>query len=414
MAPSPPAVPGRRNFAVLWTANFITSLGMMGFIPLIPLHLRLLGVEDPGALRVWSGVLTAGAPLVAAFMGPVWGSLGDRVGRKLMIQRAQLAIIVFVGAAGLVGSPWQLLGLRLAQGLFSGYMAPAMTLVSVTAPAERQGRSMAWLQTAILCGAAVGALVGGQVADTLGLTRVYGLCAGLSALSFLLVTAFVVEPPREPAEAPAGGGKAPLLRGVARDIGAMARNRTLRGILLGVFAVRFGASLVEPVMALFVETLEGVDPARLATATGFVFSGQALANLAVTPLWGRVGDRWGHRRILAFCAGGGALCFVAQALVGHLWALLGLRLLAGALLAGIVPAAYAAAARHSSTGQRGGAYGFTFSSVILARALGLLAGGWLAADLGLRPLFVLAAACMAVAVVGALMALRSGRDPAAD
>ena len=72
-------------------------------------------------LWVWTGpvgVIVAAAPLPAAFMGPIWGSLGDRIGRKPMMVRANLAIAVFVGCMGLVGGPWQLVALRLGQGVF--------------------------------------------------------------------------------------------------------------------------------------------------------------------------------------------------------------------------------------------------------------------------------------------------------
>ena len=84
-----------RNFPVVWVSNFVTAAGMTAFLPQFPLYLQEMGVEDPAAVRVWAGVLVGAAPLPAAFMGPVWGALGDRIGRKLMMVRAQLAIVVF-------------------------------------------------------------------------------------------------------------------------------------------------------------------------------------------------------------------------------------------------------------------------------------------------------------------------------
>lgn len=114
------------------------------------------------------------------------------------------------------------------------------------------------------------------------------------------------------------------------------------------------------------------------------------------------------------CAAGAAVLTAAQAFVSSLAPLLVLRLLAGAFMAGIMPTAYSAASRHSSADQRGGAYGFTFSSVILARALGLLAGGWLAAAAGLASLFVIGGALMAVAAVMARMGGNLGEKPAAS
>lgn len=398
-APSLARDVGRRNFAVVWLANFVTAVGMMGFIPLLPLYLRELGVAGEASERLWSGVMAAGAPLMAAFMSPLWGSLGDRLGRKAMLLRANLAIFLFVGAMGLASSVWMLLALRLLQGMFSGFLAPAMTLVSVSTPVERQARTLAWLQTGVLCGSAVGPLVGGQVGEVLGLRAVFLVCAAASLLAAGLVAWLVVEPegPRVTGAAPSGR----LLAGVLRDLRVLLHSRALRGLLLAVFAVRFGEALAEPVLTLFVETLEGVDAASLAGDAGLVFSIHALATVLATPLWGRLGDQRGARLVFALCAGGAGLCCLAQAWAGSLSPLLVLRFGSGVFLAGIMPAAYAAAARLSSAEQRGGAYGFTFSSVILARGLGLLAGGGLAASVGLAELFILGGALMALAAVGA-------------
>jgi len=393
---------------VLWASNFITAIGMMGFIPLIPLFLVDLGVPEGPGQRIWSGVLTAAAPLLAAFMGPFWGSLGDRIGRKPMILRANLAIVVFVGAMAFVTTPWQLLALRLGQGVFSGYVAPAMTLVSVATPVDRQARVVAWLQTAILCGASLGPLLGGWISDGQGMRTVFLVSAGLSAGASLLVALAVRE------ERPEGGamtvltGPIRLIRDVLADLRGLLASKALAQVLIGVFAVRFGSSMVEPILALYVMKLQGAAVGGVGLTTGLIFAGHALATLIVTPLWGRLGDRLGYRRTFTICAGGGALCFLGQAFVTSITALFVLRFLSGAMLAGVVPAAFAAASRHSSESRRGGAYGFTFSSVILARALGLMAGGWLAAWSGLAPLFLIAAAFMVLA----LLMARSRLGPA--
>ena len=97
---------------------------------------RVLVVEDDAAIKVWTGLIVGAAPFVAAFMSPIWGALGDRVGRKLMVMRALAAIGLFVGAMGFAQSPWQLLVLRVMQGVFSGFIPPSITLVSVGAPPE--------------------------------------------------------------------------------------------------------------------------------------------------------------------------------------------------------------------------------------------------------------------------------------
>jgi DHA1 family multidrug resistance protein-like MFS transporter len=396
----------KRNFLLVWLNNFVTAAGMMAFLPLFPLYLRQLGVTDESSVRIWSGVLVAGAPLTAAFMGPVWGALGDRIGRKPMMVRANLAIVVFVGAMSLVGSPLQLLALRLAQGLFSGFMAPSMTLVSVATPPGRQGRVSGLLHTAVIAGGLVGPVLGGFLADRIEFRWVFVVCALLSIVAASIVALWVREAPRvRPASADTSGLETlSLMRTVLRDVAVFLAPGPLRALLVAVFAVRIGAALIDPILVLHIERLDGYHPELLATTTGLVFGATAAATLVLTPVLGRIGDRRGHAGMLAICAAGGGLAYAAQGVATSVSWLYVLRFLSGAALAGVLPAAYAIAARASSAERRGGALGVTFSSLVLANAIGPAGGGLLAALIGLRPLFFVAAALMLAAA--ARMAFR--------
>ena len=160
----------RHTYWVVFVSNLITAVGMMSFLPFFPAILQDLGVVDPDARAAWSGVCFGAAPLAAAFMGPIWGSIGDRFGRKLMLVRALLAIAVFVGAMGLATSPWHLLFLRLGQGVFSGFVPPSITLVSVASPREIQGRVTGSLQAALPIGMILGPLAGNFIQAAHGLS----------------------------------------------------------------------------------------------------------------------------------------------------------------------------------------------------------------------------------------------------
>jgi MFS family permease len=404
----------KRNFALIWLNNFVTAVGMMAMLPLLPLYLPELGVTNPAAVRIWSGVLVAGAPLTAAFMGPLWGALGDRVGRKPMMLRANLAVVIFVGAMSLVTSPVQLLALRLVQGVFSGFMAPSMTIVSVMTPPEKQGSVTGMLHTAVIAGSMCGAVLGGWIADSVGFRTVFVVCAGLSAVAATLVALWLKEPPRAQ---PAPGGEIEALSLLGRvwsDATTFLAKGPLRSVLVAVFAVRFGSAMVDPMMALHVKSLSGYRPDLLATTTGFAFAATAAATLLLTPLWGRAGDRRGYGRLLALCAGGGAVFYLAQGLVTSVAPLYVLRFLSGAFLAGIFPAAYAIAANNSPVERRGSALGFTFSSFIFANAAGPVTGGLLAAVIGLRPVFMIAAALMAFSCVRVLLRARAEDRVAGD
>lgn len=407
----------RRNFLVVWCSNFITAVGMMGFLPFIALYLREIGVTDDASVKMWAGIIIAAAPLPAAFMGPVWGVLGDRKGRKLMMLRANSAIVVFVGLMATVGSPWQLLALRLGQGVFSGFIAPAMTLVSVSTPPEKQGRTAAYLQTAIMAGGIIGPLMGGAIATEYGYRAVFVVCSAFSMVAILLVSLFVVEPEesrRQRKQLGEGTEPAGLLRTALTDTLDFLRSPVLRVVLAGAFAVRFGASLLDPVIALWVETRSGFPPDQLNNATGLVVGAQAVATLLFTPVWGRIGDRLGNRRLLAICASGAAVLYIAQRFADHVTLLAVLRFASGAFVAGVVPAAFSAAAHNSPPERRGAAQGVTFSVVVLARALAPVGGGLVSASFGLGALFWLAGGLMVVTAAATFVSASTQPASAGD
>lgn len=410
--------PWRRNFRVVWGANFVTAVGMTTFLPLFPLHLREIGIADAHTRAIWSGALVAAAPLTAAFMGPVWGALGDRIGRKPMLLRANAAIVLFVGAMGFAASPWLLLALRLLQGVFSGFIAPAMTLVSVSAPPQNQGRIAGALHTSVLAGNIAGPALGGWIGDQWGHHFTFFVCAALSAAALVAIALGVEEVEGSRAAVPRASDATRATealeeeeafgRGLLRDAAAFVRAGPLRTMVLGVLAVRGGAVLADPILADFIATLRGTDEERLGTITGLAFGATALATVLVTPLWGRLGDERGHGRLLGRCGIAAALCLVPQAWVGHVAALAALRFAGGVFLAGVLPSAFGLAATLSPVEQRGAANGFMFAAIGLANALGPLAGGLLAGglehtELGVRPLFCIAAAI----VLGGALFLRS-------
>jgi len=382
----------RRNFRVVWAANFVTAVGMTTFLPLFPLHLAEIGVVGDHAVAIWSGALVAAAPLTAAVMGPLWGALGDRVGRKPMLLRANLAITLFVGAMGFATTPWLLLALRLLQGVFSGFIAPAMTLVSVSAPPHQQGRIAGLLHTSVLAGNIAGPALGGWLGDRFGHHLTFFLCAGTSAAAFVAILLGVTEVGAARAKSSGRSAIGDLLRDARSFLAA----GPLRTMVLGVLAVRGGAVLVDPVLALFIATLGGAGEGRLGTITGLAFGATAAATLLVTPVWGRLGDERGHGRLLGLCGVAAALCVLPQAFVGHVVQLAALRFASGLFLAGVLPSAFGLAASLSPVAKRGAANGFMFSAIGLANALGPMAGGAAAGALdrggfGVRPLFVASA-----------------------
>lgn len=141
---------------------------------------------------MWSGLTFSITFLISAIVSPMWGSLADRKGRKLMLLRASLGMAIAIFLQAFATHVWQLFLLRGIMGLTSGYIPNAMALVASQVPRERSGWALSTLSTAQISGVIGGPLMGGFVADHIGLRAVFLITAMLMVVSFL-VTLFLIK-----------------------------------------------------------------------------------------------------------------------------------------------------------------------------------------------------------------------------
>jgi EmrB/QacA subfamily drug resistance transporter len=140
--------------------------------------------SDLGSLSDVSWVVTAYV-VAAAATTPLWGKLGDRHGRKLLLE---LSLVVFVVASALCGAAQditQLIVLRLVQGAAAGgLMALAMAAVGdLVAPRER-GRYQGYIAATFAVATVVGPLLGGLLVESASWRWVFyvNLPVGIAAL----------------------------------------------------------------------------------------------------------------------------------------------------------------------------------------------------------------------------------------
>jgi DHA1 family multidrug resistance protein-like MFS transporter len=389
----------KRTWWVVFAANLVTSIGMQSFLPFFPSILTGLGVEDEEARKVWAGVLFGAAPLAAAVMGPIWGSIGDRYGRKLMVVRAMLAITVFVGAMGFAQSPWTLLALRLGQGIFSGFIPPSMTLVSVGTPRELQGRVTSSLQAALPAGMILGPLCGELIASIGGTSHIFFFVAALAGTSALAVAWFAQEDPNLRLTLERFSPTA-LFSGAWGDLRRVLATPSIRLALIVLFVEQFGLGSTNPLLEIHAEHLRGGAPGAAARPTAWLFSGLAIAGLIATPLWGRLADRRGHERVLALSVIGSGILLGLHAAVGSFALLFVLRVSLGATTPGANVASFGIAALGTENERRGGAMGAIFSARAFAVSIGAALGGFLSSLVGIRGLFLVTSACSLLLLFG--------------
>ncbi len=380
----------KRNLYILWVAELVAISGFAVVFPFLPYYIQELGVTDLQQVELWSGVVFAAQAVTMAIFAPIWGTLADRYGRKLMVQRAMFSGAVTMVAMGFVQDVWQLAALRAIQGMLTGTVSAAMTLVASSTPRERSGYALGLLQTAIWSGASVGPLLGGLVADTWGYRAAFWVTGTLLFLAGLTVWWFVKEDfqPVARDRDRSGGGLWEGLRLVMHQ-------RSLLALFSVDFIVRLATRLIGPVLPLFVQSLVP-STARLATITGLISGVQAGTSAIGSVTLGRAGDRIGYRRVLLACIAGTAILYVPQFFVTTPWQLLILQGAVGLVMSGVLASISALLATLAPEGRQGAVYGVDASVVSAANAVGPMLGASIAAAVGLRAPFPLAAGVLAL------------------
>jgi MFS family permease len=207
-----PAEPWRRNQHVTAAMVFVVFTAFAFVLPFLPLYVRELGVRGDDAVALWAGVLIGVAPLLAGLLAPLWGRLADRHGPKRMAVLALGGYVVLLALSAAVTSVGQLLALRIGVGLFGGIGPLGLAMATSLAPREQTGRAVGTIQAAQILSAAVGPLLGGLLADLVGIRRTFLATAALCACALALVSLCYKESPPSPAAATRRSPFAEVLR----------------------------------------------------------------------------------------------------------------------------------------------------------------------------------------------------------
>ena len=85
------------NLASLLAVLFVAFVGFYFSSPFLPLLVRHLGVTDPRAVALWSGVLIGLGPASAVIASPLWGRLADRIGGRVLLVRTVFGFALLNG-----------------------------------------------------------------------------------------------------------------------------------------------------------------------------------------------------------------------------------------------------------------------------------------------------------------------------
>ena len=358
-------------------------MGFTGFtlvMPFLPLYLQQLGVEDVGDIALWAGLSLGVTPAVTAALSPFWGRLADRFGRKLMVERSLISFIVVMSAMAFVTRAWQVFALRAIQGVFAGYGGLTLAMAAESAPRDRMARAIGLVQTAQRLGPALGPVIGGVVAEMVGVRRAFFVTAGFYAIALGIVF-LLYEDPAKPDVRPSAAAPA------AASVRQLLQAPGFRLMMAAIFVMTFVDRSFGPILPLYLAR-EGRAVEQVVLLSGALFSVAAGGAVA-----GNQACEWLLRRVAAprIIAGG-----AAAAAVGLLWflavsndAAMGAALLLFGAGAGVaLTAGYTSGGRLVPASSHATGFGFLTGASLAGLALSPLIGGLLGTG-NLRAIFAL-------------------------
>ena len=372
----------KKTFAVMWLAQFIGMSAITGVVSFLPLYVTHLGVTDPGTLGLWAGILMGATSFCAAVSNPWWGTIADRYGRKRLVEQVLFVFGSIMIAMSFVISVWQLLGLRIFQGLCGGFMASATALGISLTPKEKIPFVVGMFQTALIVGGAVGPMLGGLIADHFGCRLPFVIFGQLCFAVLMLIRSAVIEH-----FAPSAAAARISVLDTLHSLWAIA---DMRLMLLILFLAQFAMQSIGPILPLYIQQfVRGSD--SLASISGTIIAIGGIASALASASTGFVCRRFSHQQILAAASLLGAVSFVGQLTATSIIGLALLRALNGFCIGMMIPSANTIVTWLIPERQRGAAYGVTNGATLMGNVLGPLAAGALSMIAGLTAIFWLTA-----------------------
>ncbi len=155
-----------------------------------------------------------------------------------------------------------------------------------------------------------------------------------------------------------------------------------------VFVTGMAFSEIMPFMSLYVDTLGHFTKGQLNLYAGLIFSVTYLVSAIVSPIWGKMADRYGRKPMILRASLGMALIIGAMGLVTNIWELFILRFIQG-IFSGYVSNANALIATETPKEKSGMALGTLMAGLTGGNLLGPLLGGFLASTFSYRITFII-------------------------
>ncbi|OUQ57580.1 MFS transporter [Lactobacillus gallinarum] len=370
----------KKNLFVLSIAVLIAGIAFSEIMPFLSLYINTLGNFSHQQLNFWSGIVYSGTFIVSAVVSPWWGKLADKKGRKPMILRAGIGMSVVIACMGLVQNVWQLLLLRMLQGVFAGFISNSNALVATETPKTNSGQALGTIASATTAGTLLGPLVGGALTSIFSYRITFMITGGLLLLCSILVLFFVHEDDFKPVTAK----KLDKASGVIKSLRSP---HLIFGLLLTTLIIQAANNSINPIVSLYVrQLLNGHD--NVVFISGVIAALPGIATFLVASRFGALGDKIGTHKIIVAGFIAASIFFFLTAFVRNTVELGILRFLVGFSDACLFPQVQTMLTKNSPAAVTGRIFSWNQSAMYIGNIVGPLLGSFVSGMFNYSMVFI--------------------------
>ena len=369
----------KRTVYISLVCVFCTAFGVSQLAPILPLYFHDLGVQTPEAMSLWSGLATGATYIIVCLAAPFWGRVADKKGRKITLIRSSFGMALCNILIAFQTTPEGVVLIRLVQGLVSGFYSASITLIASESPIERTGWALGLLASANLAGSLIGPLLGGYIADTVGIRNDFIIVGVLMGLAGVLATIFIHEN-----YVPQPNPEKLSIRKLKEQIPEF---NSIVALCVASFIYAICIMSLQPVISVYIKGIVPSDTENLAFIAGAVFSAMGIAQLMSSSPLGKLVDKIGPRKVLVVSLIYVGILNIPQAYVSDVYQLAIIRFLQGFGLGGMLPALNTYLSSNTPREFTGQVFSYNQSCLFFGYFLGSVGGASLMAWLGFTTLF---------------------------
>lgn len=169
-------------------------------------------------------------------------------------------------------------------------------------------------------------------------------------------------------------------------------------ILIANFIVAASATMIMPFLSLYIGTLGHFSEDYVQTWAGLIFAATFISALLMSPIWGRIADKYGYKPIMIINCFGIAISIFLMGYVQNVEQFFILRLGMG-VVTGFIPTSMAFISKHTPKKMAGKTLGTLQMGSVGGTLFGPVIGGMMADAVGFQYTFTITATAITVAAI---------------